>query len=104
MPEHRFVKSVVITDEGLFLNGEHFPYYVTDDSMTIEPSTEQPEFIKILTLRVMIPVGEGWDDQLATVEDRRTPPAIQVAPAGADPNGTDWTDIGHLDDNGITKA
>lgn len=76
---HRFVKSVVILDNALFLDGEQFPFYIAEDSLTVEESTEHPDFLKILNVRVMVPVGEGWGDELATIEDRRTPELHDVA-------------------------
>lgn len=95
---HRFVKSVVITNDALFLDGEQFPFYMADDSLTFEPPTEQPEYFKILNMRLLVPTGEGWGDDLATIEDRRTPPTI---PADTDPGGEGWTDIGITTNEGL---
>lgn len=118
---HRFVKSVIITDDALYLDGEQFPLYIADGGLTIEESTEQPECFKILELRLLVPVGEGWGDDLATIEDRRTPERLAALPGEpADIEGPDfpvkpgvtyvntgegWNEIGYLaEDEGSSTA
>lgn len=112
MPEHRFVKSVVITNDALYLDGEQFPLYIADGGLTIEEPAEQPEYFKILNLRLLVPVGEGWGDDLATIEDRRSPellaalagepadveePDIPVKPGATYVNaGEGWNEVGYL--------
>lgn len=71
LPE--FVKSIVIEDDELLIDGEPFPWLLLRDGASLSAPAEQPEYYRVLDLQVLVPIGEGWGSLLATIEDRRTP-------------------------------
>lgn len=75
MATPQFVKSVVVEDNDLIINGESFPYLISEDidvNSVLEENGDVFYKTVSVTIDVMVPVGEGWGEDLATFDDRRT--------------------------------
>ena len=81
MATPQFVKSVVIEDNDLIINGASFPYFIGEDiDVTSVVEENGDEFYKkvSVTIDVLVPADEGWGEDRATFEDRRTSPRTPI--------------------------